>query len=114
MLYEDGNSVGENHYILEYTKAKYHDKFPLVLMGHDQVDQRLFARQLARSIILEVRSLINGWYVKEERWMVALRAYVEWIDNKKRYFVSDSFGLLLRSCGHCSWIRSRTPEDQVS
>ncbi len=43
LISEDGRSIYESHFILEYIEAKYHEKLHLLPRGHQQVDARLCA-----------------------------------------------------------------------
>ena len=126
LILEDGKSVYESHFILEYIDAKYQDSFPLLPRGHRQVDERLFARQvevvadgICDALVLLFFEKQRGEEKASEEWMArqqrkvdgGLNALVAWIGDDKEYFVNGTFGLADIAVGSVlGYLKIRFPE----
>ncbi|KAK5012071.1 hypothetical protein LTR60_004459, partial [Cryomyces antarcticus] len=124
LIFPDGKSVYESHYILEYLEAKYPspDYTPML---PDDVDGRLFARQvevvadgMCDALVLlffekqrEAGKQSPEWQARQMRKVDGgMRALAEWAGTKE-YMVGDRLGLADVATGSvCGYIDVRFPE----
>ena len=105
LVLDNGKSIYESHYILEFIEAKYTGVPPL-LPKHD-VDGALFAKQvevvadgICDALVLlffeeqrEDGKRSQEWMARQQRKVDGgLKALADWIGGKK-FFVDDAFGL---------------------
>ncbi|KAL2356834.1 glutathione S-transferase domain-containing protein [Cryomyces antarcticus] len=124
LIFPDGKSVYESHYILEYLEAKYPspDYTPML---PDDVDGRLFARQvevvadgMCDALVLlffekqrEAGKQSPEWQARQMRKVDGgMRTLAEWAGTKE-YMVCDRLGLADVATGSvCGYIDVRFPE----
>ena len=105
LILENGKSVYESHYILEFIETKYTDV--LQLLPKNDIDGALFAKQVevvadgicdALVLLFFEKQREDGkrseeWIARQQRKVDGgLKALADWIGDKK-FFVNDSFGL---------------------
>ena len=108
LILENGKSIYESHYILEFIEAKYPDHTPHLLPKND-IDAALFAKQvevvadgICDALVLLFFENQRGDGKRSEEWMArqqrkvdgGLKALADWIGHDdKKFFVHDAFGL---------------------
>lgn len=123
LILENGKSIYESHYILEYIEAKY--TAVLQLLPKNDVDGVLFAKQVEVVADGICDALVLLFFEKQreegkrsEEWMArqrrkvdgGLKALAEWIGDKK-FFVNDVFGLADIAAGSVlGYLKVRFPE----
>ena len=118
LILEDGTSVYESHFILEWLEAK-HPQPPLV---PSNVDGRLFARRVEVVADGVCDALVSLFWERQrtspsEAWMArqmrkvdgGVRALAEWAQG--RLFIQDRFGLADIATGAaCGYLDVRFPD----
>ena len=123
LILDNGKSVYESHYILEFIEAKYTGDPRL--LPKDDVDGGLFAKQVEVVADGICDALVLLFFEKQredgkrsEEWMArqrrkvdgGLKALADWIGEKK-FFVDDAFGLADIAAGSVlGYLRVRFPE----
>ena len=123
LILENGKSVYESHYILEFIETKYTDA--LQLLPKNDVDGTLFAKQVEVVADGICDALVLLFFEKQredgkqsEEWMArqgrkvdgGLKALAEWIGDKN-FFVNDTFGLADIAVGSVlGYLKVRFPE----
>lgn len=123
LILDNGKSIYESHYILEYIEAKYTNV--LQLLPRNDVDGALFAKQvevvadgICDALVLLFFERQRGEGKRSEEWMArqrrkvdgGLKALADWIGDK-RFFVNDAFGLADVAAGAAlGYLRVRFPE----
>ena len=123
LILDNGKSVYESHYILEFVEAKYTDA-PW-LLPKDDVDGALFAKQVEVVADGICDALVLLFFEKQredgkrsEEWMArqrrkvdgGLKALADWI-GAKEFFVDDAFSLADIAAGSVlGYLRVRFPE----
>ena len=126
LILENGGSIYESHFILEYIEAKYEGKSPLLPIGPEQIDARLFARQIEVIADGICDALVLLFFEKQraegkrsEEWMArqrrkvdgGLQALAGWIKHDQDYFVCGTFGLADLAAGSVlGYLKVRFPE----
>lgn len=126
LILDNGKSVYESRFILEYIEAKFHDRPPLLPRGHKQVDARLFARQvevvadgICDALVLLFFEKQRDEAKRSEESMArqrskvdgGLKALANWISEEREYFVENSFGLADLAAGSLlGYMNVRFPE----
>ena len=123
LILENGKSVYESHYILEFIEAKYVDV--LQLLPKNDVDGALFAKQVEVVADGICDALVLLFFEKQredgkrsEEWMArqrrkvdgGLKALADWIGHEK-FFVNNTFGLADIAAGSVlGYLKVRFPE----
>ncbi len=123
LILENGKSVYESHYILEFIETKYTDA--LQLLPKNDVDGTLFAKQVEVVADGICDALVLLFFEKQredgkqsEEWMArqrrkvdgGLKALAEWIGDKN-FFINDTFGLADIAVGSVlGYLKVRFPE----
>ncbi|KAL9066601.1 MAG: hypothetical protein Q9161_007431 [Pseudevernia consocians] len=123
LILDNGKSVYESHYILEFIETKYADA--LRLLPKNDVDGALFAKQVEVVADGICDALVLLFFEKQrddgkrsEEWMArqrrkvdgGLKALAEWIGDRK-FFVNDAFGLADIAAGSVlGYLKARFPE----
>ena len=123
LILENGKSVYESHYILEFLEAKYTGD--LQLLPKNDLDSTLFAKQVEVVADGICDALVLLFFEKQredgkrsEEWMArqrrkidgGLKALADWVGDKK-FVVNDSFGLADIAAGSVlGYLKVRFPE----
>ncbi|KAF6226182.1 hypothetical protein HO133_009048 [Letharia lupina] len=123
LVLDNGKSVYESHYILEFIEAKYTNV--MQLLPRNDVDGALFAKQVEVVADGICDALVLLFFEKQkedgkrsEEWMArqrrkvdgGLKALAAWIGDKK-FFVNDTFGLADIAAGSVlGYLKVRFPE----
>lgn len=123
LILNNGKSVYESHYILEFIEAKYTNV--MGLLPKNDVDGTLFAKQVEVVADGICDALVLLFFEKQreegkrsEEWMArqqrkvdgGLKVLADWISDKK-FFVNDTFGLADIAGGSVlGYLRVRFPE----
>ena len=123
LILENGNSIYESHYILEFIEAKYTDV--LHLLPKNDIDAALFAKKVEVVADGICDALVLLFFEKQredgkrsEAWMArqrrkvdgGLKALADWIGDNK-FFVNDAFGLADIAGGSVlGYLKVRFPE----
>lgn len=104
LILEDGSSVYESHYILEYIEVKYPDTKPMLPPSTD-IDARLFAKKVEVVADGMCDALVLSFFEKQRKddskeWVArqmrkvdgGVKALADWV-GKKEFIVLDKFGL---------------------
>jgi len=119
LIFEDGSSVYESHYILEYIEAKY----PQTPMLSADIDERLFAKQvevvadgICDSLVLlffekQRESQSQEWKDRQMRKVDGgFKALAEWVGDKE-FIIGNTFGHADVAAGSvCGYVDVRWPE----
>ena len=123
LILDNGKSIYESHYILEFIEAKYAGV--VHLLPKNDVDGALFAKQVevvadgicdALVLLFFERQREDG--MRSEEWMArqqrkvdgGLRALADWIGDKK-FFVNNDFGLADIAAGSVlGYLKVRFPD----
>ena len=124
LILENGKSIYESHYILEFIEAKYTNAPPL--LPKNDIDSVLFAKQVEVVADGICDALVLLFFEKQreegkrsEEWMArqqrkvdgGLKALAGWIGDEKKYFVNDAFGLADIAAGAVlGYLKVRFPE----
>lgn len=124
LILENGKSIYESHYILEFIEAKYTNA-PQLVPKHD-IDSALFAKQvevvadgICDALVLlflekqrEEGKRSQEWMARQQRKIDGgLKALANWICDEKQYFVNDAFGLADIAAGAAlGYLKVRFPE----
>ena len=124
LILDNGKSIYESHYILDFLEAKYPDSVPELLPRND-IDGALFAKQvevvadgICDALVLLFLEMQREHVKRSEEWMArqrrkvdgGLKALAEWIGDGE-FFVNGTFGLADIAAGAVlGYLRVRFPE----
>ena len=107
LILEDGSSVYESHYILEYIEAK----FPGTPLLSENIDERLLAKKIevvadgiCDALVLlffekQRKDQSSEWKGRQMRKVDGgFKALAEWVDNKE-FIIGGKFGLQMSRPG---------------
>lgn len=122
LILEDGTSVYESHYILEYIEAKMQGKVPLL---SEDIDERLLAKKIEVVVDGMCDALVLLFFEKQrakaaqsEEWKArqmrkvdgGFKALAEWV-GKNDFIVAGTFGLADVAVGSvCGYVDVRFAE----
>lgn len=120
LIMEDGTSVYESHYILEFIEAKFPDRKPLL---SKDIDERLFAKKVEVVADGMCDALVLAFFEKQrdlqsEEWKArqmrkvegGFKALAEWVGSKE-FIVGGEFGLADIATGSlCGYVDVRWPD----
>lgn len=128
LILNNGKSIYESHYILEYIEAKFPNSPRLLPREPDRIDDLLFAKQvevvadgICEAILLSFVEKQRGEGKISEEWLTrqgkkidgGLKALADWVGVKEtsKYLVGDSFGLADLAVGAAlGYMRIRFPD----
>ena len=128
VIFEDGKTIYESSYILDYLEAKFPNTVPLLPQGSEHLDEALHAKQIAVVANGICDALLLLFFEKQrdeekrsELWMDrqqrkvdgGIKAIAGWLgdDERKDYFVMNQFGLADIAVGSMlGWLKLRFPD----
>ncbi|KAH7336590.1 glutathione S-transferase domain-containing protein [Rhexocercosporidium sp. MPI-PUGE-AT-0058] len=122
LIFEDGTSVYESHYILEYIEAKFRGTTPML---SQDIDEKLFAKKVevvadgmcdALVLLFFEKQRAQGgqseeWKARQMRKVDSdFKALAEWV-GKKQFIIDDKFGHADVAAGSvCGYVDVRLSE----
>lgn len=126
VIFEHGKSIYERAYIPDYIEAKQPDAIPLLPLDPEQIDEALFAKEIAIVATGVCDALLqqvcenqreedkrSNLWIDRQQWKVdgSLKALAEWLPDHKDFYVLDGIGLADITTGSTlEYLRLRLPD----